>query len=266
SAKNITIEGHKSTDEPTEQTSAAINLGGKFGNIRLLKSIVKGNGYHLLSIRTNHVAVFNNNFIWDGGGEPIDISGKIENIYFINNIVYSKQYQMRRIRFLEASRPPDYQSFYFDYNFYYTPDNEVVFYSNNKNYNFKEYQKAFKIEMHSQNINPAFTNPLQDEYELKKNSPAIDKGFFYTNPISQGVGNKFAVKNALFFYKNLVPDDYQCIMFKGINEEYNVVDVDYENNTISLNKDIKFAPTDEIGLCYIQAALDIGSNEFEKLP
>ena len=25
-----------------------------------------------------------------------------------------------------------------------------------------------------------------------------------------------------------MPDDYQCIMFKGINEEYNVVDVNYD--------------------------------------
>ena len=265
SAKNITIKGHKSTDEPTEKTSAAINLMG-LGNIRLLNSIVKGNGYHLLSISTNNVAVANNNFIWNGGEEPIDISGKIENIYFINNIVYSKQYQMRRIRFLEASRPPDYQSFYFDYNLYHVPDNDVIFYSNNRNYNFKEYQKAFKVEMNSRNVNPEFSNPLQDEYQLKQNSPAIDRGCFYTNPVSQGIKNKFAVKNALFFYKNFVSDDYQRIMFKGINETYDVVDVNYENNTISLNKDTRFALNDEIGTCYTQAALDIGAHEFEKLP
>ena len=265
SAQNITIKGHISTDEPTEQTSAAINLMGQFGNIRLLNSIVKGNGHHLLSIGTNNVAVFNNNFIWNGGEEPIDISGKIENIYFVNNIIYAKQSQMRRIRFLEASRPPDYQSFYFDYNLYHVPDNDVIFYSNNRNYNFKEHQKVFKVEMHSQNINPAFTNPLQDEYQLKKNSPAIDKGCFYTNPISQGVGNKLAVKNALFFYKNFLSDDDQCIMFKGIDRTYNIADVNYENNMIFLNKDIQFAPTDEIGLCYTQAALDIGAYEYEHI-
>lgn len=266
SAQNITIKGHISTDEPTGKTSAAINIAGRLGNIRLLKSVIKGNGYHLLKISTNNVTIFNNNFIWNGGASPIDITGKIENIYFVNNIVYSKQYQMRRIRFLEASRPPDYQSFYFDYNLYHASDNDVIFYSNNKNYNFKEYQKAFKVEMHSQNINPAFTNPLQDEYQLTKNSPAIDKGCFYTNPVSQGVGNKLIVKNALFFYKNFGSDDHQCIMVKGNNETYNVVDVNYEANTIFLNKEIKFASTDEIGLCYTQAALDIGKYEFGNLP
>ena len=97
SAKHITIQGHISTDEPTQNQSAAINLAGK-GNIRLLKSVIKGNGYHLLKVQTKNIAVFNNNFIWDKGRAPVDISAKIENIVFINNIVYSKQPKLSRIR------------------------------------------------------------------------------------------------------------------------------------------------------------------------
>jgi len=265
SAQNITIKGHQSTDEPTAKTAAAINLAG-VGNIRLLKSIIQGDGHHLLSIRTNNVAIFNNNFIWDGGGPPIDISGKIENIHFLNNIVHSKQNRMSRIRFLEASRPPNYQSFHFDYNLYYVSNSDVIFYNNNKNYNFKSYQELFNIEKHSINSNPEFVNSQQYKYELKKNSPAIDMGCFYTQPISQGAGNKLIVKNVLFFYKNLNSnDDHQCIMFKGSNDMFNVVDVNYNDNTIFLDKNIKYSPDNEIGICYNQSSLDIGRYEFVNL-
>ncbi len=263
SARNVTINGHISSNEPTENTSAAINLGGKFGNIRLLKSIIKGNGYHLLSIRTNNVAVYNNDFIWDGGGAPIDVSGKIENINFINNIIYSKQNKMSRIRFLQASRPPDYKSFHFDYNLYYAPDNHVIFYFNKKNYNFKAYKQKFKIESHSRNIDPKFINPLEDKYQLDKKSPAIDTGCFYTHPVLQGTGNKLLIKNALFFYKCRNPEYYQCIMFEGIKKIFKIIDVNYKNNTIVINQSINYVPKNKIGVCYKQFSLDIGKYESE---
>jgi parallel beta-helix repeat protein len=266
SAQKITIKGHISTDEPTEKTSAAINLAGGDGNIRLLNSIIKGNGHHLLSIQINNVAVLNNNFIWNGGKSPIDISGKIENIYFLNNIIYSKQNKMSRIRFLEASRPPNYKTFNFDYNLYYVPDKDVMFYYNKKNYDFEKYQKTFNVEMHSQNSNPEFVNSTQDKYQVKKNSPAIDKGCFYTHPLSQDSENTLLLNSALSFYKSFNSADEQCIMFKGINGTFNIVDVNYQNNSIKLDKNIKVGSTNAIGLCYSQTSLDIGAYEFANLP
>jgi len=265
-AQNVTINGHISTDEPVQQTSAAINLGGSGGNIRLLKSLIKGNGYHLLRINTNNVAVFNNTFIWDGGNSPIDITGKIENIHFVNNIVASNQPQMSRIRFLEASRPPDYHSFNFDYNIYYIPDNIVTIYYNKKNYPFKTYQTKFNVEINSQNINPEFIDTSRNEFHLKKNSPAIDKGCFYTLPVSQNTGKKTRINNALFFYKNPISDEHQCLMFKGINGLFYVQDVNYTNDTIFLDKPIETGLTNSVGGCYTQFSLDIGAYEFGDSP
>ncbi|WP_175530257.1 right-handed parallel beta-helix repeat-containing protein [Desulfobacula phenolica] len=260
SAKNVTIKRHISTNEPTEKKSAAINLQRNFGNIRLLKSIIKGNGYHLLLIKANNVAVFNNNFIWNGGSSPVDVSGEIDNIYFINNIILSKQNKMSRIRFLEASRPPNHKSFYFNYNIYHVPGKDVVFYYNKKNYNFKKYQKTFKVGSHSLNINPEFVN--SSGHELKIDSPAIDKGCFLTHPVSQITPNKVVVQNTLFFYKNFNFKNRQSIMFKGINETFNVIDVDYNNRIITLDKNINVNQNHLIGLNYKNSALDIGAYEF----
>ncbi|CCK81816.1 right-handed parallel beta-helix repeat-containing protein [Desulfobacula toluolica] len=262
SAQNVTIRGHISSNEPTKMTSAAINLAGGSGTIRLMNSIIKGDGYHLLLIRTSNIAVFNNNFIWNGGSAPIDISGKIDNVYFINNIIASKQNKMSRIRFLEALRPPDHSSFYFDYNLYYTPDNHVVFYHNKRNYDFKQYQNAFKVDQHSRNINPEFADFFQDEYHLRENSPAINHGCFYTSPVSQEIKNQLVVNNALFFYKNINSDHTQCIMFKGLNKLFHIVDVDYKSNIILLNEAVDPKFLDGIGGCYHQSGLDIGAHEF----
>jgi len=263
SAKNITIQGHISTDEPTQNQSAAINLQGAQGNIRLLQSVIRGNGYHLLTVKTKDVAVFNNNFIWNKGKSPINISGKIENIIFINNIVYSKQPRMSRIRFLEASRPPNHTSFYFDYNLYYMSAGEVIFY-HNRNYPFKKYQTMFKVDTHSLGTNPGFVNPMRDEYQLKNNSPAIDAASFLTHSLSQITEHKLQVKNALFFYKN--PNHPQHITFKGINGIFKVVDVDYNANTITLDKQITLNSDHFIGLAHKNLRPDIGAYEFQGLP
>ncbi len=266
SAQQVTIKGHISENEPTESTASAIYLLGDHGNIRILNSIIRGNGYHLLSVHTNNVAVFNNDFIWNGGGSPIDIEGRIDNIYFINNIVYSKQLKMGRIRFLDILRPPDYTGFHFDYNLYYVPNAKVIFYYNQRNYGFRDYQKVFNVEPHSKNINPEFVDPFQNNYQLKSSSPAIDSGCFYTHPLSKDVGSAIYVSNALFFHKKFGTNEYQRVMFKGIKGVFNIVDVDYKTNTIYLNKKIQCDRANSIGLCYKKSSLDIGAYEFVHLP
>lgn len=260
SVQNVTIKGHTSSNEPVRKTSAAMNLGGG-GNIRLLNSVIKGNGYHLLKIRTSNVAVYNNNFVWNGGSSPIDLRGKIENIHFMNNIVYSKQEKMSRIRFLEPSRPPDYKTFYFDYNIYYAPDNHVIFYHHNKNYTFKKYKKHFKIEENSQNINPEFADASRNQYQLQNNSPAINKGCFLTR-ILPGGHDSIKVKNAIFFYKDPISDNFQCIMLKGVKDIFKVSGVNYQNNTIMVDKDINSSLPNAVGLCYGQFSPDIGRYEY----
>ena len=261
-AEEVTILGQTSTNEPTDMASAAINLQSDIGNVRLINSIIKGNGYHLLRIKTHNVAIYNNTFIWDGGGSPIDVDGKIENVDFINNIVFSKQSAMSRIRFLKPSRPPDYKSFCFDHNIYYVPNHSAVFSHNNKNYSFEKYRKKFAVEIHSKDINPNFVNPKVDNYHLKQNSPAIDTGRFLTVPVSRNKDLKVPIKKAIFFYKNQLSDDAQCVKIKGIHEKFHIIDMDYKNNVMTLNKEFSYDTGTAIGNCFSQSGPDIGAHEF----
>ncbi len=251
-AENVTIRHHISIDEPTEKKSAAININSKAKNVRLIQSLIKGNGYHLLRINASDVAVYNNTFVWNGGSSPWDLSGKTENIYLFNNILYSKQNKMSRIRFLEKDRPPDHKSFYLDHNLYYIAGKAVAFYHNNKNYTFETYQKKFNIESASKSKNPEFIAPLIDNYQLKKTSPAINSGRFLGKLTQGKKSNQLRVENALFFYKGPTPQTRQQIWLTKEEKLLSVLDIDYIHQIITVNKPV--APTG-------QESLSIFANE-----
>lgn len=261
SARNVTIKTHVSTDEPCQKTGAAIILAGDHGNIRLMNSVIKGDGYHLLLLKTDNIAVINNTFIWNGGRAPIDITGTIENLNFINNIVYSKQKRMSRIRFLETSRPPNYPGFHFDYNLYYVPENKVVFSHNNKNFEFKALQKKYRVEQHSLNIDPGFTDPEKDDYSLSLNSPAVDSGGAYTPVLSTSEnGRQLTVENTTFFFST-PRGDTQCIMLDNRELSFTIEDVDYKKKTLTLDRPIGKVTRQYAGACYVGTGRDIGAFE-----
>ena len=265
SARNVTIKNHISTDEPRKKMAAAVILAGDHGNIRLMNSVIKGDGYHLLLVKTNNIAVSNNTFIWDGGKSPIDIEGTIENLYFLNNIVYSKQNRMGRIRFLEASRPPDYPSFHFDYNLYHVPQHKMEFYHGNKNYEFTAFQKTFKVEENSLNTDPVFSDPANDDYRLSQGSPAVDSGCPYTSVLHASKDDRrLMVKNTIFFYATPGVDP-QCIMLDKTHPSFRVEKVDYTTSTLILNKtSCPIERQQAVSACYFGNGIDIGA--FERRP
>lgn len=260
-ARQITITGHISAGEPVEKTSAAVNLAAGGDNIRISKSILKGKSYHLLRINTDNVAVFNNTFIYDGGKSPIDLTGKIENIIFMNNIIYSKQKKMGRIRFLESSRPPSHPGFTFKNNIYHVPGNRVRFYYNQKNYSLKALQSRFHSEINSQEKNPLFADPSQENFHLQEKSPALDRGAFHTIATAQMQSNKIKVQNAIFFYTPPVKEAVQHIYFPGTDNSITVSSVDYNNNILTLNRPVNGSFPKETSSCRMSGKIDIGAIE-----
>ena len=177
SARQVTVDRHRSMDEPTTQTSAAVNIGGERPQARLVNSIIQGNGYHLLRITASDVEIFHNHFIWNGGADILDLTGEVDGVTIKNNIFTTRQDKMGRIRFLDVTRPPNHDGFDFDYNLYFAPS-KVTFFaaSTKKNYTFAEYQSTFNVEPHSREADPDFADRNGGYYRLKPTSPAIDAG------------------------------------------------------------------------------------------
>ena len=179
SADSVTIQNHTSLYEPTLPTSAAIKIGGDARNVKLIYSQIIGDGHHLLLIDGDNVEIYNNVFVWDGGGSLFDLSNEIENVIVKNNIFTTLQGSMSRVmRFLTPTRPPDHPTFEFDNNIYYTPDSVVTIYSSSTttNYSLPNYQTTFGQDSNSFFAKPEFVDLAGSDFHLTSISPAIENG------------------------------------------------------------------------------------------
>ena len=179
SADSVTIQNHTSLYEPTLPTSAAIKIGGDARNVKLIYSQIIGDGHHLLLIDGDNVEIYNNVFVWDGGGSLFDLSNEIENVIVKNNIFTTLQGSMSRVmRFLTPTRPPDHPTFKFDNNIYYTPDSVVTIYSSSTttNYSLPNYQTTFGQDSNSFFAKPEFVDLAGSDFHLTSISPAIENG------------------------------------------------------------------------------------------
>jgi hypothetical protein len=233
--------------------------------------VLQENSYHCLTVSRDNVAVAHNNFIWKKnviGGVPVNFSRERDNIHFINNIVAAKDSGMDRIRFLEVTRSPDHQTFHLDSNLYYKPDDGIRFYvaEFDSNYYATSLKTAFSgVEVNSlMDVDPAFVDIANDNYQLQSTSPAIDAGQYLTQTTGYGFGSKIPVSNALFFYESPLEAELRFrISFKDIPGEYEVIAVDYDNNTIIINDEIAYTPANDITFSSTQGKPDIGANEYE---
>ncbi len=195
SAKNVTIQNHHSIDEPVQNTSAAINIGGdSSGWVTLLYSVIEGDGYHLLLITRSNVKIYNNTFVWNGGGSIFDMAGPTQNIAVKNNIFTTRQDSIGRIRFLDPSRAPDDADYTFDNNIYYAP-NGLLFHvaAKGRNYDFAKFRATFGHAKFSIALDPLLENKASRNYRLTQSSPAINAGEnlafakdFSGNPVPHG--------------------------------------------------------------------------------
>ena len=258
SAKKIFVSNHKSYDEPTQNTSAAINISGDYCDVNITKSLIQGNGYHLLRVTTDNVKIYNNTFIWDGGSEIIDFSDVLNNIEFFNNVISTKQDTIGRMRFLNGFKYNE--STIFKNNIYYAPSVMNILY-NEKNYSLSEIQNQFNQETNSLFVNPSFEDKVNGNYELKFNSPCIDKGIFITDVRSQESSNTIVVNNSKYFTDGFGLVDGQQLQFSDTNNISIISNIDYLNHKIIMNGTLSIKGNSKISFSYYGISPDIGAFE-----
>ena len=266
SAGHVTVIGHSSMDEPTHKTSAAVNLMTQHpGNVRLYRSIIKGSGYHSLRIATGNVSVVNNTFIQTGKiGNPVNLKGKIDNVVFLNNIVASSMDRMGRIRFLESSRPPGHETFLFDYNIYHSPGKKVVFYHNHNNFPLETLKNRFSTERHSMEVDPQFSAPLNGNYKVKSESPAIDAGRHISMVLRMPSKNRLNVEAPFCFFGPFDSKHFQTIVLADSRKIYRIREVTLSPPVITLDRDLETRSGEKISLTFKGNAVDIGAYEYDK--
>jgi len=149
-------------------------------------------------------------------------------------------------------------NYIFDYNNYY-PSNKQLKYQGSTYTPLLAWQQIGQ-DTHSISQDPLFMN-LGGDFRLQSNSPCIDHGGFLTTTSSSGTGTTLVVQDARYF-----TDGYGVVQGDliqvGSNAPVRVTSVNYNTNTITVDKSISWNKGDGVSYPYSGSAPDMGAYEY----
>ena len=108
------------------------------------------------------------------------------------------------------------------------------------------------------------TRPEDNDFTLQSDSPCIDAGSWLTTITSStGNGTSFVVDDAYYFtdgYGIITGDEIQL---EGISSSVTITNVDYGNNTITVDTSLSWTNGQGVGMAYQGSAPDIGAYEYQ---
>jgi hypothetical protein len=111
--------------------------------------------------------------------------------------------------------------------------------------------------------NPDFIAASASNFQLQSTSSAINQGVFLAQTVSAGSGTILALNDVGFFTNNYGIATGDLINIEGQSGQFEIVNVDAVNNTITLNNTASWSTGTGISLLYNQATPDIGAYEYD---
>ncbi len=112
-------------------------------------------------------------------------------------------------------------------------------------------------------VDPLFADESTHNFHLQPNSPMIDAGTFLTKTISAGSGKKIKVKDALYFSDGFGLIEGDLIQLESQTERARITKVDYDNNIITIDRNLIWHSGQGVSLPYNGSAPDIGAYEYQ---
>jgi hypothetical protein len=197
------------------------------------------------------VRVFHNTFAYCAHGLGFEV---YETIHFLNNIFYQNQNGMIR-----GSDAADARNCIFEHNCIY-PD-----WSGKGATDFSEDPllvgpfNPVTLKDEDPHFEPDFSRAYA--CKLKDGSPCIDAGKFLTHTVGAGSGTTIKVEDAGYFTDGFGIADGDLIKV-GDNGPVRIVEMDYINNTITVDKSITWNDGDSVSLPRSGTAPDVGAYEY----
>jgi hypothetical protein len=116
-------------------------------------------------------------------------------------------------------------------------------------------------------LNPKFVKEVPDpdasgsDLHLQPHSPMIDEGAFLTKTTSSGSGATIQVENATYFMDGWGIIAGDVIQLEGQTKIARIKNVNYDNNTITIDQSISWNQGQGVSLAYNGSAPDIGAHE-----
>jgi hypothetical protein len=167
----------------------------------------------------------------------------------INNIFYNSVRDGGRVYYAD---PESQAGFYADYNFAYNPGCGSAC----------SWLDPIRSEEHGiLNQDPLFKNYPEDDFRLQQNSPAVDSASPLTTTTSSGTGTQIVVQDAGYFMDGWGRGLGDLIRV-GTNAPVRITDIDYGNNTITVDRWISWNSGEGVSYDYQGSNLDRGAYEY----
>ncbi len=111
--------------------------------------------------------------------------------------------------------------------------------------------------------NPEFIDVLMSNFQLQSTSPAINQGVFLTKTINSETGIVIELEDAGFFTNGYGIREGDLVKFEGQTQQFEILEIDYINNTITLDGPLSWNDGDGVSLVYNDNMPDIGMYEYE---
>lgn len=102
----------------------------------------------------------------------------------------------------------------------------------------------------------------QQDFHLTSGSPCIDAGVFLTQTIGDGQGREIRVVDAGYFTDGWGIIDGDRVQLEGMTNWAQVLEVDYDQDTLRLDRDVVWHDGQGVSLSYRGGGPDMGAYEF----
>jgi hypothetical protein len=217
---------------------------------------------------TENVCIYNNDIISDGDPDHIQFNNEnVNGIVFKNNIFLSTAQSSPGL-FMHYISPATLSNTNSEYshNMWWRGDGgsgDDTWWSDAAgNYDFDDWLAKGEVSNDLRD-DPELIDPSSDDFSLSSSSPCIDAGDWLTSCNGGGSGTVITVDEAGYFFPGIsdlgVPGDN---IFVGDDTNLEIVAVNYNSNTITVDRSISWSNGDDVSLSSFNGnAPDIGAVE-----
>lgn len=157
---------------------------------------------------------------------------------------------------------PPSNKIHFDNNLWYhgSDSNEKLWNNGSNKMSLTDWNNFYPNDFFS---NPHLNDPYNYDFSLSANSPCIDNATWLTKTNGNGNSSIITVDDATYFTDGF-GIIYGDIIQIGSNKNIKILNIDYNSNTLTINRSIKWNDDEKINFPYSGSGPDIGIKEFNQ--
>ena len=274
---NVTIDNYYSHDEPDD--GIVLHIGA---DVIIRNSVIENFTNHGLyiygtdsSTLMQNLTFYNNDVITNLYDTLVQVQDDSQYLTFKNNIFYSTASATPNMFITYINAPANLSVTYSNWsnNVWWREDDGAGddtwwTYDGSNNHNLTAWNANDEV-YNDVRDDPKFTDAAGSDFTLNASSPCMDAGSWLTTTNGGGTGATITVHEASYFFAGLTDigandeDIDGDNIFVGDDKNLEIIAVDYNDETITVNRSITWTDEEDVSLSsYYGSSPDIGAYEF----